>query len=112
MPVISLAGYTWKQCQAQAEYRLKDCFEFAGVFLESSANPVKKPAYKNASAAKREAYAKCVKIAESIPCSSEVVVTGHSCNFFTCSFFTTDPVNGNIDRVYWITYANKYYADV
>ena len=112
MPVISLAGYTWKQCQAQAEYRLKDCFEFAGVFLESSANPVKKPAYKNATPAKREAYAKCVKIAESIPCSSEVVVTGHSCDFFTCSFYTKNPETDKPNRVYWITHANKYYADI
>lgn len=112
MPVISVAGYTWKQCQSEAEYRLKDCFEFSGVFLDQSVNPVKKAAYKNPSVAKREAYARCVKIAAAIPCSSEVVVTRHSFDFFTCSFYTTDPVNGNIDRVYWITPGNKWYADI
>lgn len=112
MNIIQAGGYSWKQCQEQAEWRLNQCFEHSGVFLTTSNNPLKPPAYRNPSPFKVEAYARCVSIAAKIPCSSEVVVTGHNSDFFTCNFYTTDPENGNINRVYWFTHANRYYADV
>lgn len=112
MATITAASYTWTQRQSEGEYRLHQCFEFSGVHLTDSDNPVIPAAYKSCSEAKLSAWHKCVKIASEIPCSSYPVVVGSNCFMFTVAFYTKDLDNGNIDRVYWITASGKYYADI
>lgn len=112
MAAISVAGYTWRQRQSEAEWRLQQCFEFSGRYLTTSANPAIPAAYKTASEAKHQAWTKCVRIAQEIWEWAEPVVVSKNCDRFTVGFYTIDPVNGNINRVYWITSGGKYYADV
>lgn len=112
MSIINVAGYSWTQRQSEAEYRLHQCFEFSGRYLTDSAKPTIPPAYKKASPDKVEAYNQCVRIAKQVPRSTEVVVVSTNYFRFTCSFYTLDPLNGNIDRVYWFTEKHRYYADV
>ena len=112
MASINVAGYTWSQRQSEGEYRLRQCFEFSGRHLTDSDNPVIPAAYKSCSAEKLNAWERCVNIASEVPHSSEPVVISNGVYFFTVGFYTTDPVNGNIDRVYWFTASGKYYADI
>lgn len=112
MSTINVAGYTWHQRQTEGEYRLRQCFEFAGRHLTDSANPVIPQAYKSASPDKLYAYEKCVRIAKEICELADPVVISNNTFIFVVGFYTVDPVNGNIDRVYWITPSGKYYADI
>lgn len=112
MAIINVAGYAWNQRQSEGEYRLQQCNEFSGRHLTDSDNPVIPAAYKTCSHDKLMAWERCVKIAHEVPYSSEPVVISNGVHFFTVGFFTADPVNGNIDRVYWITAKGKYYADI
>lgn len=112
MGIINAGGYSWRQCQSEGEWRLKQCFEFSGRFLTDSANPAIPAAYKSCSDAKLYEWSRCVAIAHQVGCAEYPVVISRSSNFFTVGFFTTDPENGNINRVFWITPSHKYYADV
>lgn len=112
MATINVAGYAWRQCQSEAEWRLKQCFEFSGRFLTESARPTTPPAYKSCSEEKLYEWSRCVRIAHEVGCAEYPVVVSKSCNFFTVGFYTIDPENGNINRVFWITPHHKYYADV
>ena len=112
MATISVAGYTWRQRQSEAEWRLHPCFEFSGRHLTDSVNPAIPSAYKKASPDKQRAYTKCVEIAYEIWDMADPVVVSNNTFMFTVGFYTIDPVNGNINRVYWITSGGKYYADV
>ena len=112
MSVISKAGYSWRQRQSEAEWRLNQCFEFSGRFLTDSVNPAIPAAYKSCSDAKLYEWNRCVAIAHEVGCAEYPVVISHSHHFFTVGFYTIDPENGNIDRVYWITKGGKYYADI
>lgn len=112
MAVINVAGYAWRQCQSEAEWRLNQCFEFSGRFLTNSAKSTIPPAYKKCSGAKLIVWEKCVKIANDAGCAEHPVVTGKSTDFFTVSFYTVDPENNKPNRVFWITPSHKYYADI
>lgn len=112
MAVINVAGYAWRQCQSEGEWRLNQCFEFSGRFLTNSARPTVPPAYKECSEAKLMAWERCVKIANEVGCEEHPVVIGKNTDCFTVGFYTIDLENGNINRVYWITKGGKYYADV
>lgn len=112
MSVINVAGYAWRQCQSEAEWRLNQCFEFSGRFLTNSVKPTVPPAYKECSEAKLMAWERCVKIANDAGCAEPPVVICKSTMFFTVGFYTIDPENGNINRVFWITPRHKYYGDV
>lgn len=112
MAVINVNGRAWIQCQPEAEWRLHQCFEFSGRHLTDSAKPEIPAAYKKASLDKVEAYNRCVRIAKEIPYSSEVVVLSCNCFRFTCGFYTIDPENGNINRVYWFTEKHRYFANI
>lgn len=112
MGFINVAGYNWRQCQSEGEWRLKQCFEFSGRFLTNSAKPTVPPAYKKYSGAKLMAWEKCVKIAFEAGCAEHPVVIGKNTCTFTVGFYTVDPENGNINRVFWITPNHKYYANI
>lgn len=112
MAIINVAGYTWRQRQSEAEYRLNQCFEFSGRFLTETARPTTPPAYKSCSEEKLYEWSRCVRIAHEVGCAEYPVVIAKSTNFFTVGFYTIDPENGNINRVYWITKSGKYYADI
>lgn len=112
MSTINVAGYTWNQRQTEGEYRLNLCNEFSGRHLTDSANPAIPAAYKTCSVEKINAWNRCVKIAHEVWSQAQPVIIGKSCDFFTVGFYTIDPENGNINRVYWITAGGKYYADI
>lgn len=112
MSIINIAGYAWRQCQSEGEWRLKQCFEFSGRFLTNSAKPTVPPAYKECSEAKLVAWERYVKIANEVGCAEHPVVICKSPMFFTVGFYTTDPENGDINRVFWITPHQKYYANI
>lgn len=112
MSTINVAGYTWNQRQTEGEHRINQCLEFSGRYLTDSINPAIPAAYKSCSVDKLNVWNRCVKIASEVPHSSEAVVISNGVQFFSVGFYTTDPENGNIDRVYWITAHGKYYADI
>lgn len=112
MSTINVAGYTWRQRQSEAEWRLNQCFEFSGRFLTDSANPAIPAAYKSCSDAKLYEWSRCVAIAHEAGCAEYPVVISRNSNFFTVGFYTIDLENGNINRVFWITPHHKYYADI
>lgn len=69
MSIINVAGYTWRQRQSEAEWRLNQCFEFSGRFLTDSANPAIPAAYKSCSDAKLYEWNRCVAIAHIVGCA-------------------------------------------
>ena len=100
---LTINGYTFSQRQKQADLRLNQWAKAADCGLYN--------VYKNPSEAKIRAYEWCKRIAHEVhgtmlkcPCGSH--------DIFTASFVTLDPENGNIDRVFWITPQNLYYANV
>lgn len=112
MAALVINGRTWQQCQSEAEYRLNQYFNFSGVSPTATGKSGRRAMRDRDNPILIERYNRCVKIAAEIPCSSEVVVTCGKYYYFTCSFFTIDPENGNIDRIYWMTDTSRYYADL
>lgn len=112
MAIIYAAGYTWQHRQSEGEWRLQQCFEYSGRHLTDSVNPVIPAAYKTCSSDKKNAWERCVKIANEIWSEAEPVVISKNCDRFTVGFYTKNPKTNKPDRVYWITSGGKYYANI
>lgn len=90
--------------QTEGEYRYKlwqACRETDSIFK----------AYAEPSYAKQKAYWHCESICYDVG-GTKLCITGHNCFHFTASFVTLDKETGKPNRVFWITHASHYYADI
>lgn len=111
MATIKYGGYLWVQRQSEAEYRSWLCNEFSGVELTSSCNEDHHDgAYTKCSVDKQNAWDKLVKLVDSQPDAFGLCVTGRNIHRFMASFQTFNLETGVINRVFWVTEKNRYFA--